>query len=101
VTTVTPDGSVNRHSKLDTAQFKTAFGDFHIYNRPGMLVADVVSHTPFPAHLETRVVESLSFVLAKPLRIRSRITSRFLRIGGWRGSSTWAGGRRTQSSSSP
>jgi hypothetical protein len=67
VTTRTPDGGVNRHSMLDAAQFKTAFGDFYIYNRPGMLVAEVVSHTPFPAHFETRVVESLGFVLAKPL----------------------------------
>jgi hypothetical protein len=67
VTTVTPDGSVNRFSKLDTAQFKTAFGDFHIYNRPGMLVVEVVSPTPFPMHFETQIVESLGFVLAKPL----------------------------------
>ena len=67
VTTVTPDGSVNRHSQLDTAQFKTAFGDFNIYNRPGMLVVEVVSSTPFPAHFETRIVESLGFVLAKSL----------------------------------
>lgn len=67
VTTVTPDGSVNKSSKLDTAQLKTAFGDFHIYNRPGMLVVEVVSPTPFPANFETRIVEALGLVLAKPL----------------------------------
>lgn len=67
ITTVTPDGSVSRSTRLDTAQFKTAAGDFHIYNRPGMLVVTVVSQTPFPAHLETRIVEALGFVLAKPV----------------------------------
>jgi prepilin-type N-terminal cleavage/methylation domain-containing protein len=35
------------------------------------------------------------------LRIRSSITSLFLMIRGWPGSSTWAGGHRTQASSLP
>jgi hypothetical protein len=67
VTTRTPDGSTNRVSKLDTAQFSTAFGNFNIYNRPGMLVVDVVSPTTFPANFEARIVEALGVVLAKPL----------------------------------
>ena len=67
VTTVTPDGSISRHLRLDTAQVKTVFGDFNIFNRPGMLVVEAVSPTMFPAHFETRIVEALGFVLAKPL----------------------------------
>ncbi len=67
VTTITPDGSEHSSSKLDTAQFETAFGVFHIYNRSGMLVVDVVTQTAFPTGFSTRIVESLGFVLAKPL----------------------------------
>ena len=67
ITTVTPDGSTSRSSTLDTAQFSTAFGDFNIYNRPGMLVVEVVSPTTLPEHFDTRIVEALGLVLAKPL----------------------------------
>ena len=67
VTTVTPDGGMNRVSKLDTAQFSTALGEFNIYNRPGMLLVEVVSSSPFPKHFETRITEALGFVLATPL----------------------------------
>lgn len=67
VTTDTPNGSTRWREDLDTAKFSTAFGDFNIYNRPGMLLVEVVSPRPFPAHFETRIVESLGFVLTKSL----------------------------------
>jgi hypothetical protein len=67
ITTVTPDGGVRKSSKLDTAQFSTAFGDFNIYNRPGIIQVEVVSHAPFPPHFETRITEALGVALAKPL----------------------------------
>lgn len=67
VTTLRPDGSSNKETNLDTAQFSTVFGEFNIYNKLGTLVVDVVSPMPFPSHFETRIVEALGFVLAKPL----------------------------------
>ena len=67
VTTKSPDGSSSRSSKLDTALFRSVFGDFSIYNKPGMLVVKVVSQRQFPAFFETRIVEALGLVLAKPL----------------------------------
>ena len=67
ITTNTPDGSYIRSSRLDTAVFSTDLGNFSIFNRPGMLVVTVVSPEKFPAHFEMRIVETLSFLLAKPL----------------------------------
>ncbi len=67
ITTKTPDGGCTRSSNLDTAVFNTVSCDFSIFNRPGMLVVTVVSPEKFPAHFEMRIVETLSFVLAKPL----------------------------------
>lgn len=67
VKTKTPDGGWTSSSSLDTAVFSTSSGDFSIFNRPGMLVVKVVCPGKFPKHFETRIVEALSFVLAKPL----------------------------------
>lgn len=67
VTTKFSDGNWTRSSSLDTAVFSTDSGAFSIFNRPGTLVVKVVSPEKFPAHFETRIVEALSFVLAKRL----------------------------------
>ena len=88
VTTKAPDGSITQSSRLDTVQFSTTFGNFNIYNRPGMLVVKVVGQKPFPAHFETRIVEVLGLVLAKPLRNvieRHENATETVRVhGGWK-----------------
>jgi len=67
VATLRPDGSSSKKTTLDTAVFSTVFGDFSIYNNSGALVVEVVSKNEFPPHFETRIVEALGLVLAKPL----------------------------------
>jgi hypothetical protein len=67
LTIMSPGGKTQKSSKHDTAKFSTAFGDFLVYNRPGMLVVEVTSRTAFPLYFEMRIVEALGFVLAKPL----------------------------------
>ena len=52
---------------LDVARFTTGHGKFRVSKREGMVVVKIVANSPFPPHFESRFIEALMFVLAKPL----------------------------------
>jgi hypothetical protein len=54
-------------SLLNVAQFSTPIGEFHVSNQAGLVLVELDSGTPLPAHIEIRIVEALGLVLARPL----------------------------------
>jgi hypothetical protein len=54
-------------SSLNIARFSTRFGVFTVSKEPGMVLVEVDSDAPLPSDFETRLVEALGLVLAKPL----------------------------------
>lgn len=49
------------------AQYSTPIGEFHVSNQGGLVLVELDSGAPPPAHIEIRIVEALGLVLARPL----------------------------------
>ena len=69
MTTSTPGAGGKQVSRtLDSVQYPTDFGIFRATRREGQLDVLMHSENPFPENFDSRIVESLGLVLAKPLR---------------------------------
>jgi hypothetical protein len=66
--TIGGDETKAAHSlHLDVAEFDTAFGAFRISKKPGMIQIEVQSDAEFFDSFESRIIEALGLVLARPL----------------------------------
>ena len=61
------EGAQFSHSSNDLVKLRSAECDISIHKGNGVVTLTIKSTSPFPAHVETRVVEALQFVLARSL----------------------------------